>query len=149
LTVREVLRRPRSFFRELDGGALGSSVAFAVAVFLPAIAIQSIAAYLAMTRLPIAVFPSRRLAESPELLFALLPITAILFLAYLTTFYQAISAIASKSRPELSATIRGTCFGLAPMVVAIVPLVGLFVGLVWMLVLHAIALREIHGVSRL
>jgi hypothetical protein len=149
-TMKEVLVSPRRFFRELGDGDLKSSIGFALAAYLPAVLIHAVALYFvyANDRLTIDFFDSPTLRRSPALFFALVPATAVLFIAYLATFYQAVSGMASKSRPDLAATIRGTCFGLAPMIVAIVPLIGLGIGLAWTLILHAIALREIHGLGR-
>lgn len=152
-TMRDVLFSPRRFFRELDESDLTSvkqALGFAIAVFFPSVAIHAAFLYFLQTndRLQIYFFQSAVLQNEPELFFALVPATAVLFVVYLMTFYQAMSAIASKSRPELAATIRGTCFGLAPMVLAIIPVVGLLVGLAWTLILHMIALRELHGVGK-
>lgn len=153
-TMRDVLFSPRRFFRELeesDLAGLKPAFGFALAVFFPSVAIHAAFLYFLQTndRLQIYFFQSAVLQNEPELFFLLVPATAVLFVVYLMTFYQAMSAIASKSRPELAVTIRGTCFGLAPMVLAIVPGVGLLAGLAWTLILHMIALRELHGVGKL
>lgn len=146
LTLAGVLIHPRRFFRTLPGGDLISSIAFALIVFVPVSAIHAAAAYLLRST---TLLPDFLRIDPPELLFLAIPLTAVLFVAYLSTFYQAITGIASKSWPPFTTTIRATCFGLAPMVLAlVVPLVGLVIGLAWTCVLHAIALRELHGVGR-
>lgn len=153
-TVRSVLWNPTRFFRELDVERIGGAVSFALVALLVPLAIQMIAAY-AMMRSPQPVWPFSRIprgrAGDPDVLGRLAflaPVIAMFFAAYLAMFYQAATAIASRRRPALLATIRATCFGFAPMVVAVVPVVGLFIGLLWSLALHAIALREVHGLGR-
>jgi hypothetical protein len=150
-TLKDVLAHPRVFFRAAGEGNLRGPIVFALLLFIPAILIQGLAAYFALTAeaWPFG-WPARREVSSAALprFFALAPITAVLFIAYLASFYQAATAIASGRRPELHATIRGTCFGFAPMILAVIPFVGLVAGLSWSIALHAIALRELHGLGR-
>jgi Yip1-like protein len=137
-TLRAVLTRPRPFFRALEAEAIGGSLSFLALVLAPVILVQSASAYVLLMYLGA--------VRVSFLIFA--PLVAMLFIAYLTTFYQAAIAIASGRRPPLSATIRGTCFGFAPMIVGVVPFIGLVIGFGWSLVLHGIALRELHGLNR-
>lgn len=149
-TLGNILRSPRVFFRAIDDETMGSSVGFALAVFLPAIVLQLLVAYLVLaTDLGPRQLPKLDFIDRSTLarLLGMAMLGAVFFIAYLVAFYQAVSGIAAKTRPEISQTIRGTCFGFAPMILAIIPGVGFLVGLVWSLALHAIALREMHGTS--
>jgi hypothetical protein len=133
-TLGAVLVRPTTFFRALAIDELGGSLSFAILVLSPALLVHTAALYFLLAR------PLEQLAW--------FTCVTVLFFAYLATFYQAASTIAARRRPPLTATIRGTCFGLAPMVLAIVPVIGALIGIVWTLVIHAIALRELHGLGR-
>ncbi len=147
-TVTEVLRRPRAFFRDVEEPIRGS-VGFALAIFVPAVLLQLLAAYVLFAT---DLIDTRLKLEINDLevflkLLALATIGAVFFIAYLAAFYQAMSSIAAKTRPEMTQTIRATCFGFAPMILAVVPVIGFFAGLLWSLCLHALALREMHGAS--
>jgi hypothetical protein len=151
-TIRSILITPTLFFRALDVARVGGSISFALWVLLPALLIQTSSLYAVLFVPELSPFPwmpTLVLDGHLALELALIPLSAALFVAYLITCYQAASAIASGKRPQVLATLRATCFGFAPMVLAIVPFVGLVVGLAWSLIVHGIALKEVHGLNRI
>lgn len=153
-TLRSVLLEPHAFFHGLTPGQVPRAVSFAGWVLGVPLVAQLVWLWaLAGTRAGALVPPAIR-ANFTDVgvlvrLSAVLSLALLLGVVYLVAAYQAASSIASGRRADLAATVRGTCFGFAPMVLALVPLVGPLLGLMWSLVVHAIALRELHGLRRL
>lgn len=151
-----ILGSPRVFFRALlpEGRGTGPSVGFAAAVVLPPVVVHCAAVYLLLTApgaWPLAQLPRLEVDGGALLrdLLLLVPPSVALFVLYLATFYQAAGAIASGRRRSFEDTLEVTCFGLAPMLLGVVPVLGLAAGLVWSLILHAVAVSELHGLGRL
>lgn len=154
-TVRLLLRSPSRALRRLAKSSIASiprAIAFAALALFPSLAVQLAVVWLVFTRPDLVPFLGLpRLVADPSMLselFLYLPLAATFAVLFLATSYQVASAIAASRRPPVERTILGVCFGFAPMVLAIVPVVGLLVGGIWSLVLHAIALRELHGLGR-
>jgi hypothetical protein len=142
LTAWRAMRSPVRFFRELSTDAVGGAPSFALMILAPAVIIQATAFLLLERGVP----PD---AESLVRYAGLVLLASSLSIAYLGTFYQLAASVFSRRRVAVSATVRAVCFGFAPMILAVVPVAGLAIGLLWSLLLHAIALREIHGLTGL
>jgi hypothetical protein len=140
-TVWSVMSSPATFFRGLGSDAVGGAPSFALLILLPAIVVQAISFVVL-----------RKVALEPDVMIryaGLVLLASMLSIAYLGTFYQLASSIMTGRRVAIPATVRALCYGFAPMVLAIVPVAGLGVGLFWSLILHGIALRELHGLTLL
>lgn len=155
-TVRLILRTPAPALRRLTKSSRASiprALVFAALALFPSLLAQLGAIWLVLTRPDLVPFLGLpRLVATPSMLRDLalyVPLAATFVVFFLATSYQVASAIAASRRPPVERTILGVCFGFAPMVLAFVPVVGLLVGGVWSLALHAIALRELHGLGRL
>ena len=142
LTIWSAMTSPVEFFRNLGSAAVGGAPTFALLVLCPAIAVQATAFLFVRTNGALEPEATIRYA-------GLVLLAAMLSVAYLGTFYQLAASIMTGRRVEISATVRFLCFGFAPMVLALIPVAGFFIGLSWSLILHAIALREIHGLTSL
>jgi hypothetical protein len=142
LTIWSAMTAPAAFFRSVGSVAIGGAPSFALLILVPAIAIQAGAFLVHQSSGPIPADTIVRYA-------GLVLLASMLSIAYLGTFYQLACTVMTGRRVAVPATVRALCFGFAPMVLAIVPVAGFAVGLGWSLFLHAIALREIHGLTPL
>lgn len=147
-TLHQVLTSPSRFFSELSADRIGGAASYAALLLLPTVLFQAIVFRHLMldARWPWSV-AGLELAPLPFL--ARVAAFTVLWVLYLACFYQAAGSLWSGRRLKLRGTIRATCFGLSPMVLAAVPVLGLVVGVAWSMVLHAIALRRHHGLPRL
>lgn len=140
LTIWSAMTSPVEFFRNLGSVAVGRAPTFALFVLGPAIVVQATAFLFMRT-------DGALEAEAIVRYAGLVLLASMLSAAYLGTFYQVAASIITGRRVAIPATVRFVCFGFAPMVLALIPFAGLVVGLSWSLILHAIALREIHGLT--
>jgi hypothetical protein len=141
-TVWAAMTAPVSFFRDQSSLAVGGAPSFALLIVVTAIAIQAASFLLLEQTGPLPAETILRYA-------GLVLLASMLSIAYLGTFYQLASTVMTGRRVAVPATVRALCYGFAPMVLAIVPVAGFAIGLAWSLLLHAIALREIHGLTAL
>jgi hypothetical protein len=140
LTIWSVMTSPAAFFRNLGSLSIGGAPSFALLILSPAVFVQASAFFYLKSSGPID-------AEALVRYAGLVVLASTLSVAYLGTFYQLAASVMTGRRIAIPATVRALCFGFAPMVLAIVPVAGFVVGLSWSLILHAIALREIHGLG--
>lgn len=147
-TLHQVLTSPSRFFGELSADRIGGAWSYAALLLLPTVLFQAIVLRHLMLdpRWPWSV-AGIDLSPGPFLL--RVASFTLLWVLYLAFFYQAAGSLWSGRRLKLRGTIRATCYGLSPMLLAAVPILGLVVGLAWSMVLHAIALRRHHGLPRL
>ncbi len=141
LTIWSALTSPTSFFKNLGNLGIGRAPSFALLILVPAVIVQACA----FRYLRDASFNTDAMIRFSGLVLC----ASLLTIAYLGAFYQLAATVMSGRRVAVPATVRVLCFGFAPMILAIVPVAGFAIGLSWSLVLHAIALREVHGLTRL
>lgn len=78
---------------------------------------------------------------------ALMPVVAPLALFVQAAILHLCLMLVGGARNGLEATLRAVAYGEAPALLAVVPLCGGVIGLVWSLVVVIIGLRELHGTS--
>jgi hypothetical protein len=144
-TVRGVVGAPATFFGRLSADRIGRAPAFALAVMVPGSSVQALSLYHVLEWLG---WPAGVAAPSPWLMVALGNAAGLLLLVYLAFAYQLGARALSRRRPKLAGTVRATCFGAAPMVLALLPGLGLLLGAAWMLALHRVGLRCVFGLGR-
>ncbi len=142
LTIRAVLTAPTAFFQNLGSPRIGRAPSFALLVLLPAVTVQAAAFLLLWREAPYDARATLRFG-------GLVLLASLMSIAYLGTFYQLAATLFSGRSVAVPATVRAVCFGFAPMIFAIIPVGGFLVGVFWSLFLHAVALREIHGLTSL
>lgn len=140
-TLREILRAPRRFFAELEAGSPVPAVLFAALVLTPGAVAHVLTLDFWLGRYGLAsLVPVHELALGVAML---LPLTVL----YLVATYHMGATLLCQRRLRIYGVVRATCFGLAPLLLAVVPGVGLAIGALWALVLHYFALRRHLGLA--
>lgn len=140
-TVAAVLTTPIPFFRRLSAGSARAAFGFAAAVLGPVVLIQGLSVRLLLQHFGGASLPG------------LLPwlgtaaAGSAIAVVYLAAMYRLGTGVLSRRKMSFGVALRATAFGLAPLVLGWVPLVGLVVGLAWMLLVHGVAMRVLHGLG--
>lgn len=87
------------------------------------------------------------LGIGPAVFFFLTPFVSLVSLAVSTLLYHLGAAVLAPERRGVGATARVVCYASGPSVLAVIPVLGGLVGLVWTWVLQVVGLREVHRSS--
>lgn len=140
-TLAEVLRAPRRFFASLSAASPLPAVGFAVLVLVPGATAHVLAADWLLAKYGLeALVPTTTIALA-------VAVTVPLGVLYLVAMYHAGATILPRRRLKMYGVVRATCYGFAPLLLAVIPLIGLAIGGAWSLVLHFFALRRHLGLS--
>lgn len=88
--------------------------------------------------------PDGPMGIGPGLFFFLTPFVALVSLAVSTLLYHLGAVVLAPERRGMGATARVLCYAAGPSVLAVIPVLGGLVGLVWTWVLQVVGLREVH-----
>ncbi len=140
-TLGEVLRAPRRFFSTLSAASPLPALAFAALVLTPGATAHVFAADWLLERYGLgALLPTHVIALAVA---ATVPLATL----YLVAMYHAGATLLPRRKLKVFGVVRATCYGFAPLVLAVIPAIGLAIGLVWSLALHFFALRRHLGLS--
>lgn len=141
-TWRAAVFSPRAFFDGLSAEAPRTAIAFALLVLVPGALVHVLGADLWLAHRGVhGVLPTSKLLLGAA-------VTLPLLLVYFVATYHAGATLLRQRRLRMSGVVRATCYGFAPMLLAIVPVVGLAIGIVGSLVLHQQALERHLGLAR-
>jgi hypothetical protein len=164
-TLRDLFSAPVEFFARLKPAPAGRSVIFGM--LLSTLAVAAFAGYglwalgfnrqeaLAALRLTpemlaAGMSPEGVLATLQEALgWALLlsPVLGLLNLLLTALLYHGGIVLVAKQPAGFGATLRATAYGSAPLVLSVLPLIGLLLGSLWTLVLQIVALSQAHRLT--
>ena len=154
-TIKRTMLHPADFFRHMPvGGGFVRPLCFYLVLALFQTLVQWMWQSLGMT--PVALLPGTETApqaapsESWDL--TVLAVTPLLLCAALFVVaglnHLMLMAVRAASR-DFEATFRGAAYGVAPMVLAVIPYAGDIVGAVWSMVVTIIAYKQLHRTNYL
>jgi len=166
-TIKAILSNPSRFFAEINTQELRPALLFAW--FLCTLAIFFYALYYLWSINSNPDVFLEKLQANPELFaaaqtaedylqnisdFLMLiiyssPIIGILNPIISALLFHTVLVLIAKKRKSLRTTLVATCYGCAPMILAIIPFVGLPLGGLWTMALQVIALASLHRISPL
>jgi hypothetical protein len=81
------------------------------------------------------------------MLLLLTPLLAVVTIFITSALFHLTLMIVRAETRGFEGTFRAVAYGSAPMVLAVIPVVGAFAGFIWVLVVRVIALKHIHGAT--
>ncbi len=147
-TVKRIMLTPHAFFQRLSLWGLGMPLAFFILVSL----IQALATFIWNMS---GIFPATAEHGAPGMGMGMMGAGSILILIFYPLFMAAWVFVASgvthafllafqAGKSGFEGTFRATAYGSAPLLLAVLPLIGPFIGALWSLVVTVIGYKCIH-----
>ncbi len=147
-TVKRVMLAPGPFFSKMQPGGLGMPLGFFILVSV----IQVLAIFLwSMTTISPSMaeygIPVAGVGISLIFVIILTPLFAGAWLLVRSTLTHVFLLAFQAGDSGFEGTFRATAYGSAPLILAVLPILGPFIGTLWSLVVTVMGYRYIHGTT--